>query len=783
MIKQINDTSGGVVTEQKTDTYDESKILVLDFPEAVRKRPGMYIGDTDDGSGLHHMVSEVVDNSIDESLAGFCTKIDITLHKDGSVSVLDNGRGIPVGMHESGVSTAELVMTKLHAGGKFNQDSYKVSGGLHGVGVSVVNALSSWLELSVYRGGVEYFMRFEDGVTVVPLERRGQTDLRGTRVQFLPSSEIFSDRSFKYQTLLKKVRELAFLNPTVTIKLRDEESDQEIVMHYKGGLKEYVGFLSKDSELLNKDPISISGKMDNMEVEVSMAWSRSFSETCLCFTNNIPQTDGGTHLSGFRSALTRVIQSAMTDSRFSIKGKQVAVTGDDIREGLIAVVSVKVPDPKFSSQTKGKLVSSDVRRVTDSIVAEGFMAWMEQNIVITKMLLTKISDAARVREECRMLRDTKRKTALDTNLRLPGKLADCSEKNPALSELFIVEGDGAGGTAKQGRDRRTQAILPIRGKLMNVERLSGLRRITSDAINNILVSVGCGWGENCDITKARYHKIVLMTDSDVDGSHIRTLILTLFYRYMLPMVEAGYLYIAQPPLYGIKKSEKNIIYIKDEEVLNDFLITAASEKVVIESEAGSPSDTLGFMQRALQDIESIKELGHIADAVFVLRSSGHDEKLLQNLLERQFPDSEWQVKSVYEIVETRHGFTKTHNLSQEDLDRIRISDDAKFYIGGRVKLGKNWVEIHGPISFCNAVLEHERSLYTMQRYKGLGELLAHQLWDTTMDPGRRTLLRVTVADLIEADKTLRELMGEDVSARRAMIEDPGSVLLRVEIEV
>jgi DNA gyrase subunit B len=786
------------------DEYGADSIKVLKGLEAVRKRPGMYIGDTDDGSGLHHMVYEVVDNGIDEALAGHADAVNVTIHADSSISVSDNGRGIPVEIHEEeGVSAAEVIMTQLHAGGKFDQNSYKVSGGLHGVGVSVVNALSEWLELRVWRNGKEHYARFESGDTVEHLTVVGDANGRkGTEVRFLASTATFSNLEYSFDTLEKRLRELAFLNSGVRIILRDERPSEPLVadLHYDGGVQEFVKYLDRHKTSMIAEPISITGEKDGVGVEVAMWWNDSYHETVLPFTNNIPQRDGGTHMAGFRGALTRTIQKYAQESGIA-KREKVAFTGDDAREGLTCVLSVKVPDPKFSSQTKDKLVSSEVRPAVEGLVYEKLTEWFEENPNEAKQIVGKIIEAAMAREAARKARDlTRRKTAMDVNY-LAGKLKDCSEKDPSKTELFLVEGDSAGGSAQTGRDRSTQAVLPLRGKILNVERARFDRMLGSQEIGNLVVALGTGIGrDEFDISKLRYHKIVIMTDADVDGAHIRTLLLTFFYRQMPELIENGYLYIAQPPLYKVMRG-KSEVYLKDEPALEDYLIQQGTDDAVLRLGTGEEiigQDLVRIVEEARQTkriLEAfpthyprhILEQASIAEAFMPGRADGDLQGVADAIAKRldlialEY-ERGWQGRITQD-----HGIRLTRSL--RGVEEIRTLDGPILRGGEARRLGQlteslretyekpaklvrkdREQAIYGPLDLLDAILKEGEKGLTLQRYKGLGEMNPGQLWETTLDPDARTLLQVKIDDVAEADDLFTKLMGDVVEPRREFIQ-------------
>ena len=787
--------------------YDEDSIKVLKGLDAVRKRPGMYIGDTDDGTGLHHMVFEVVDNAIDETLAGHCDKIEVILNSDGSVSVHDNGRGIPTGIHpEEGVSAAEVIMTKLHAGGKFDENSYKVSGGLHGVGVSVVNALSEKLKLKIYRDNKEYYMDFNLGDASSPLREIGKSEeISGTHINFLPSDSIFSSTEYDFSILEKRLRELAFLNSGVKIDLIDDRNDEPITVNlfYEGGIKSFVEWLDRSKTSIHQDIIFIKGVRNNIELELSLGWNDGYYENVLCFTNNIPQRDGGAHLAGFRAALTRAITKYSQENSFAKKGK-VNLTGDDMREGLTAVLSLKVPDPKFSSQTKDKLVSSEVRPVVEGLVGENLTAWLEENPSESKIIIQKVLDASSAREAARKARElSRRKGALEFS-GLPGKLADCQEKDPEKSELFIVEGDSAGGSAKQGRSRETQAVLPLRGKILNSERAGIERVLSSNEIGIMISALGTGIKEDFDIDKLRYHKIIIMTDADVDGSHIRTLILTFFYRHMKDIVKGGHLYIAQPPLFKIKKGSSEV-YLKDEDELDSFLIRQLVTDAVLNingGEARTSTDLSNLILSAKTQHNSIKTLARrtnkdliecIAICGALSKDLLYDEekaKVVVNFItqtlnknaitgEAGWSGSYDSTGKRYLFEHNRRGVVTKFDIGENILDSMeaRKLDKNKYELqeayfkGAELKYDDNTYPILGPSDLYNKSIELAHKGISIQRYKGLGEMNPDQLWETTLDPEARTLLQVDVPDDSDADELFTTLMGEEVENRRKFIQE------------
>jgi DNA gyrase subunit B len=797
--------------------YGADSIKVLKGLDAVRKRPGMYIGDTDDGSGLHHMIYEVVDNAIDEALAGHADRVTVTLYPDGSAEVTDNGRGIPVGLHAGeGVSAAEVIMTQLHAGGKFDQNSYKVSGGLHGVGVSVVNALSDWLDLTIHREGYEHFVRFVEGGRVeAPLVRRGASPKRengkpytGTAVRFFASPSTFTMTDYDRKTLEHRLRELAFLNSGVKIIFRDERGAEpfEITLEYEGGVKAFVQHIDRQKSSLIGEPIYVIGEKDGITVEAALEWTDSYHESVLCFTNNIPQRDGGTHLAGFRGALTRIINKYANETGIAKKSK-VEISGDDAREGLTCVLSVKVPDPKFSSQTKDKLVSSEVRPVVESLIGEKLGEWFEENPKKAVQIMEKIVEAAAAREAARKARElTRRKSALDITS-LPGKLADCQEKDPAKSELFIVEGDSAGGSAKQGRSRDNQAILPLRGKILNVERARFDKMLGSDQVGTLIMALGAGIGrDEFDINKLRYHKIIIMTDADVDGAHIRTLLLTFFYRQMPEIIERGYLYIAQPPLYKVTRG-KSERYVKDDSELEAYLIsegTSGETLILADGTQIAAEDLRDRVRQAANFRASLRRLALRAPADLIEHAAlagalagnadAAEAKATAARLNRLAEEGEdtWEgrfVEGALVLQRTVRGVDETAVLPPSLIasqDAIRLAERAagvreiyeKPAILRQEKGGE--IAVHGPASLLDAVLESGRKGLKVQRYKGLGEMNADQLWETTLDANARTLLQVKVEHADEADELFTKLMGDVVEPRREFIEE---FALEAEVDV
>jgi DNA gyrase subunit B len=820
-----------MATDPNSNSYGADSIKVLKGLDAVRKRPGMYIGDTDDGSGLHHMVFEVSDNAIDEALAGHCDKILITLNADGSVSVEDNGRGIPTGIHaEEGVSAAEVIMTQLHAGGKFENTSddnaYKVSGGLHGVGVSVVNALSEWLELTVWRDGEEHWMRFRHGDSEAPLKLVGKTDRRGTRVTFLPSPETFKTTEFDFDRLEHRFRELAFLNSGVRLVLVDarHEEIREVEMFYEGGIAAFVKYLDRAKTALIPEPISVTGQRDDIGIEVALEWNDSYYENVLPFTNNIPQRDGGTHMAAFRAALTRTINGYAEKSGM-LKKEKVALTGDDMREGLTAIVSVKLPDPKFSSQTKDKLVSSEVRQPLESLMSDKMSEWLEENPANARVIIQKVIDAAAAREAARKAREASRKSVMGI-ASLPGKLADCQERDPALSELFLVEGDSAGGSAKQGRNRQNQAILPLKGKILNVERARFDRMLGSKEIGTLIQALGTSIGaEEFNAEKLRYHKIVIMTDADVDGAHIRTLLLTFFYRQMPELIEKGHLFIAQPPLYKVSRGRSEV-YLKDDAALDDYLEEAGLEGLVLDTAEG---------QRSGNDLKALVDHARRLRTLMRYAPRKYDPALIEALaingalrpeLDRDSkaraiakvaewlgagdPEATWSGEVAeeggYLLRRLWRGVTDAHiiepaflvSAEARKLDTLAQEHAATYARPSTVRTLKKGAQAEAepasaegeegteqaeaetkgkpiavtrPSELLDAVLAAGRKGLSIQRYKGLGEMNAEQLWETTLDPANRSLLRVEIAQADVADEIFTRLMGDVVEPRREFIQD------------